>query len=262
MKLKGKTMLLVFSVALTLFTSIMTMSNHRQVNEQEIVTADAEEAVVSLVSSDGRGRGTGFLTTAASGKQVIVTNAHVCEINNQIPIFVLYHRTPDSLSERSNHPVTVIKKYSKHDLCMLTVPSDYEATPLTLADSAEVDRKFYLLGYPVVNLLSVSTGYVRGYNTLRGPYPLPLELCVGEKHYIYTGPISNRQTGAVSIQSVCAIQATFLFTDALADHGASGGPALNSDGQVIGVVSMIVGEARPFAHLVPVEDLRDFLSTY
>jgi S1-C subfamily serine protease len=53
-----------------------------------------------------------------------------------------------------------------------------------------------------------------------------------------------------------------MFTDALGDHGQSGSPGLNSDGEIVGVMSLINGDARPFAFLVPLKNLKEFLSTY
>ena len=130
-----------------------------------------------------------------------------------------------------------------------------------MADDIKIDSRVYILGYPVIALLSTSTGYIRGYEFVDTEYGLPLELCRGVKHHIETVSIKQRD-GKIVKQQQCFLRAKFIFTDALGDHGASGGPSLNSDGEVVGVMSMIAGQARPFGMLVPLESLREFLSTY
>jgi S1-C subfamily serine protease len=237
------------------------VKDHLDINEQEIVFANAAESVVSLEDIDGRARGTGFLVKAESGKKVIVTNAHVCEINLVTPIFIVYHRTEISLRTQLQFPAAMIKKDTKHDLCIVSVPFDYHAKPLKLAKDIEIDSKVYIIGYPIITLLSSSTGYIRGHHLIDTLYPLPLKICEGEKHYIETVSIKQKN-GKIVKKRLCFLRAEFIFTDALSDHGASGGPALNSDGEVVGVMSMAGGQARSFAFLVPLESLREFLSTY
>jgi S1-C subfamily serine protease len=253
--------LIVLLLVSSLFSSVLLVSHQRDIHEEEIIVADTAESVVSLEDAGGSGRGTGFITETKSGKRVIITNAHVCEINPVTPIFVVYHRTETSLRAPLKFKAVVIKKDEKHDLCIVSVPPDYGARALVLADDIEVDSKVYILGYPIIALLSTSSGYIRGYELVDTPYNLPLEMCVGVKHHIETVSIKQRN-GKIVKKQQCFLRAEFIFTDALGDHGASGGPALNSSGEVVGVMSMITGEARPFGMLVPLESLREFLSTY
>jgi S1-C subfamily serine protease len=254
-------MITVFLLLSSIFSSVLLVKHNRDIHEQEIVVADAAKSVVSLEDASGRGRGTGFIVETESGKRVIMTNAHVCEMNPAAPIFVVYHRTDTSLRAELKFKATVIKKDEKHDLCMVSVPPDYHAEALKLADDTKIDSKVYIVGYPVIALLSTSTGYVRGYELVDTAYPLPVEMCRGVKHHLETVSI-NQKDGNIVIKQQCFLRAKFIFTDALGDHGASGGPGLNGDGEVVGVMSMITGQARPFAMLVPLESLREFLSTY
>jgi S1-C subfamily serine protease len=248
-------------VLYSLISSFILVHQDQKINEQEIVTAEAAESIVSLEDMSGKGRGTGFVTLAKSGRRVIVTNAHVCEINNILPVFVVYRRHGDSLRKPLKSPAVVIKKDDKHDLCIVSVPLDLDARPLELADKAYVDTRIYIVGYPIVALLSASDGYIRGYHLIDDQYPLALELCKGKKYYTKTVPI-EQENGMVVKETRCFFRAKFMFTDALGDHGQSGSPGLNGDGEVVGVMSMIDGDFRPFAFLVPLSNLKEFLSTY
>jgi S1-C subfamily serine protease len=230
-----------------------------KINEQETVFANAAESIVSLEDAGGKGRGTGFVV-AKDNKQVIITNAHVCEINLATPIFVVYHRIGSSLRAPLRFPGAVIKRDESHDLCMVSIPFDLKVKSLSLADDIHMDTSIYIIGYPSIALLSSSNGFVRGYHIIDQPYPLPIDLCVGRKHYIKTVPI-KQENGKNVEKKQCFLRANFLFTDALGDKGQSGSPGLNADGEVIGVMSMIGGNVRPFASLVPLSSLKKFLST-
>lgn len=221
---------------------------------------DVSESIVSLEDILGRGRGTGFVVTVKSGKQVIMTNAHVCDISPLSPIFAVYHRHDRNLRAQLKFPAGVIKKDEKHDLCMVSVPHDLKVRSLELADDVEIDSRIYIIGYPLVPLLSSSSGFIRGYVPVNMVWPTPLDLCIGKKHYIKTDTI--QRNGKMIEETRCFLRAKFMFTDAQGDSGQSGSPGLNSDGEVVGVMSIIDGKHRPFAHLVPLDSLREFLSTH
>lgn len=257
-----KKKLMVATGVLALYSgmsSYLLLRQEAEIYRQENVVKKTSGSIVSLEDAGGRGRGTGFFAMTASGNRVIVTNAHVCEINPQSPIFVVYHRTDNSLRKKAKFPVVALQKDTKSDLCIVSAPIDCDAPALTLADEVKIDSHVYIVGYPIVALLSSSDGYIRGYDIADSPYELPLDLCVGEKHYIKTVPIKqgNRKS---KLTKQCFFRAKMIFTDALGDHGQSGSPGLNGKGEVIGVMSMISGQARPFAFLVPLDALKEFLS--
>ena len=244
-----------------LLSSYLTIQQKAKINEQETVFADVAESILSLEDIDGKTRGTGFVTLAKSGEQVIITNAHICELNLITPIFLVFGRQGESLRSLYKFLVIAIKKDDAHDLCIVSVPPDLKVKSLPLADKAIIDSHIYIIGYPNTTLLSASDGYIRGYKLINEPYEIPFKLCIGKKHYIKTDSIKNENGKIVPIQ-VCYQQAEFMFTDALGEFGQSGSPGLNGDGEVIGVMSMIVGRIRPFALLVPLSSLKEFLSTY
>lgn len=225
------------------------------------MTENTAESIIQLKDASGRGTGTGFVVLTESGKRVIITNAHVCEINLTNPLFTVSGRQGDNLHAEYMFKAVVIKKDEDNDLCMLSVPLDFSAQPLKLADNAYTDSRIYIIGYPMTYLLSSSDGFIRGYQIIDTDYELPLNLCVGKKHYIKTVPIQQKNGKKIN-KKYCYFRAKMMFADALGEPGQSGSPGLNGDGEVVGVMSMISGQARPFAFLVPLSDLRKFLSTY
>jgi len=255
------TMITGILILCSLLSSYLIVRQEAKINEPEIVLANVAESIVSLEDASGQGRGTGFVVLAKSGERVIITNAHVCEINLVAPIFMVFGRQGESLRSPYRFPVVAIKKDDAHDLCIVSVPPDLKVKPLRLADKAVIDSHIYIIGYPIVALLSSSDGFIRGYKLMDEPYEKPLEMCVGKKHYIKTVPIKHKN-GKIVPTKICFFKARFMFTDALGDHGQSGSPGLNGDGEVVGVMSMIDGQARPFAFLVPLSSLKEFLSTY
>jgi S1-C subfamily serine protease len=243
-----------------LITSFLLLNHETRLDENRFLIRKTSEAIVSLETAGGRG--TGFLVKTKSGKKVIVTNAHVCEMGRKSPLFFVYHRNGTQVRERLKLPTIPLKIDDKHDLCIMAAPPDLTAKPLKLADDVFLDERVYILGYPVETLLSTSEGFIRG-NTIIDTLwvdDVPIDQCVGTKLRVRTVPI-KQANGQIVLTKMCFIRAVFLFTDALGDHGASGGPALNNSGEVVGVMSMIGGDARPFAFLVPLKNLREFLST-
>lgn len=62
--------------------------------------------------------------------------------------------------------------------------------------------------------------------------------------------------------SVCVLQVTEVVTTAAIVPGSSGGAVLDSNGDMVGVVSAGDGQGGLFGYLVPLHDMRRFLSGY
>jgi S1-C subfamily serine protease len=254
-------MIIGLLVILGIFSSFSIIQQDKDIHESEIVFTENAESVVSLedISIPNSRRGTGFIADTKSGKQVIVTNSHVCEINNKKPVFAVSHREGEILKKYSRFFVKPIKLDSKHDLCIVEVPQDFNLKSINLAKKVAIDSKVTIIGYPIIKLLSSSTGYYRGLNSVSIEYDIDLKSCIGKKFEIKT--VSIKQKDEIKKdKEVCIFSATFMFTDALGDHGQSGSPALNKDGEVVGVMSLVSGSVRPFANLVPLNSLKGFLS--
>jgi len=245
-----KTILLAVILAFSsTITSCRTLNSWSGQDGQQYVFEKTHASIVRLEDPKTGGWGTGFFAMTKSGAKVIITNAHICEISLNAPIFLVYHRTKDFTNVRSAKPVKMLKKYANSDLCIVSAPTDYDAPALPLADDVVIDAPIYIIGYPQISILSSSSGYVRGYAISDGGYPLPIEFCTDPKFHIVT--FKSRE--------YCFLRIEAMFTDAPGDKGQSGSPGFNSDGEVIGVMSMIIGEYRSFSMLVPLSALKQFL---
>jgi S1-C subfamily serine protease/rhodanese-related sulfurtransferase len=130
-------------------------------------------------------------------------------------------------------------KDSGRDLALLRIPDGaYPALSIT-AKEPKVGDELYILGYP---------GVVRDHELLSRS---ALKEASATK-----GQVSGFNTDAIG-QDV-------IQTDASAVHGNSGGPAVDDDGSVVGVMTFVslrgAAEIQGFNFLIPAKDVRAFLA--
>lgn len=119
-------------------------------------------------------------------------------------------------------PATVEKRDPKNDLAIVHVKADISAVPLVLSKASPVPgENVVVIGNPEGLEKSVSTGIVAGVRQTKGRTLLQI-----------TAPIS---------------------------HGSSGGPVLNSDGEVIGVSVGMITEGENLNFAVPAKQVRALL---
>lgn len=177
------------------------------------VTQVANRAIVSMVSirtldseppSDNlissKGKGAGFVI---KDDGTILTNHHVIAGSDRIVV---------TFADGLESPAAVISAQPERDLAVLQparIPDDLE--PLTLAASGQLNLGDLVvaIGFPFGVGPSVSAGVVSGLNR--------------------TFPLSGRQD----------LEGLIQF-DAAVNPGSSGGPLLNQDGEVVGVVTAIL----------------------
>lgn len=120
-------------------------------------------------------------------------------------------------------PATIVKSAPQVDLCEIT----HKAMPKTginlAADGLDVGDKVYIVGYPSGYDLSISNG-----------------------HVVIRFRLSNFLTPLTQ-------------TNAWAYYGNSGGAAISSNGQLVGITSMIIVEHKHAAY-VPLAILKEFLN--
>jgi 2-alkenal reductase len=171
------------------------------------------------------GSGSGFLIDREGH---IVTNHHVVDGAERFTV---------RLSDGRTLPATRLGSSPADDLAVLQVDASEvsDIDPLTLADSSEVrpGQLALAVGSPFQNFNSVTVGVVSG--TGRGPAS------------VLRRPIPD-----------------MIQTDAALNPGNSGGPLLNSDGEVIGVNSSIrtsstAVEDFRIGFAVPSNTLKDLL---
>jgi S1-C subfamily serine protease len=167
-----------------------------------------------------RGAGTGFVWDK---KGHIITNFHVIEGARQIQI---------TLQDQSTWPAEIVGLAPERDLAVLKISApEKQLFPLPLGDSSQlsVGRKVLAIGNPFGLDATLTTGVV---SALGREIESP-----------------NRRKIANVIQ-----------TDAAINPGNSGGPLLNSQGQLIGVNTMIYspsGASAGIGFAIPVNTVKE-----
>jgi S1-C subfamily serine protease len=187
----------------------------------------AAELVKGEGGEQGTATGSGF---EINGEGMILTNSHVVEGASKITVSF------DEHGETVN--AVVLGKDSSHDVAVLHVPTEgLTLHPLVLGDSSNVQ-----VGEPVL--------------AIGNPF--------GYSRTLTTGGISARQR---QIQAPNGVNITnVLQTDAPINPGSSGGPLLNTRGQVIGINSQIVtsagnGGSVGIAFAIPIDTAKSELLT-
>jgi S1-C subfamily serine protease len=130
----------------------------------------------------------------------ILTNNHVIDNAQRVEV---------TLFDKHKYKATVVGVDKGHDLALLQINDAPELQPATLAESRglTVGQRVYALGNPFGLSGTMTRGIISAIRSIRGPNNNPIE---------------------------DAIQ-----TDAAVNPGNSGGPLLNSRGEVIGITTLI-----------------------
>lgn len=237
-------------------------------NDDEMTTKDVIEKVkpsVVLVSSTftsagGASTGTGIVFSADG---YIVTNAHVITTevktsmnsnSNQFDPFsnffdnfynnysgsssqtevVKADKVTVTLNDETEYEATIVGCDSNTDLAVLKIDAT-GLTPAEIGDSStlEMGDKAITLGYPLGLGLSASDGIISGLNK----------------------EMSVEVAGGTATM-------TLLQTDAAVNPGNSGGPLLNSQGQVVGITSSKIAssEVDGVGFAIPITDALPILN--
>jgi S1-C subfamily serine protease len=130
----------------------------------------------------------------------ILTNNHVIDNAQKVEV---------TLSDKHKYKATVVGVDKGHDLALLQINNAPDLQPATLAESTSltVGQRVYAIGNPFGLSGTMTRGIISAIRSIRGPANSPIE---------------------------DAIQ-----TDAAVNPGNSGGPLLNSRGEVIGITTLI-----------------------
>jgi len=157
---------------------------------------------------------------------LILTNNHV--IGNA-------QRVEASLSDKKKYKAKVLARDPNHDLALIKIEAP-NLTPVTLSDSRSllVGQRVYAIGNPFGLNGTMTRGIISAIRSVRSPNGAPIE---------------------------DAIQ-----TDAAVNPGNSGGPLLNSRGDVIGITTMIASngadQSSGIGFAIPINTARAILDDY
>lgn len=158
--------------------------------------------------AQGQGAGTGVVLTK-DGQ--ILTNAHV--IDGATAIAVTLNGSNQQL------PATLVAKDTGHDLALLKVTGVSDLTPATLGNSADI-----IVGDDVVavgNALALEGG---------------MSVTRGIVSALHRSIEAGSDSGSESLSGL-------IQTDAAISSGNSGGPLVNSKGEVIGINTAVAGSS-------------------
>lgn len=203
---------------------------------------------VLLRNSTGAGA-SGFLIKGKSGKYHIMTNGHVCGLQENGKLLATYRG--------NTYVVNVESKYPYNDLCSVSAPSTTNSA-LTVARSREYGESAYSIGHPLLEPLSVAVGELSGgviISIVTG-YNIPKEQCSGPTYEIVTdlGPMA----AFFGIKSACVRHLEADASTISIQPGNSGSPIVNIYGHVI-AVAFAANESGTRSYTVPLSNLKKFM---
>jgi S1-C subfamily serine protease len=157
----------------------------------------------------------------------ILTNNHVIDNAQRVEV---------TLSDKHKYKATVVGVDKGHDLALLQINNAVNLQPATLSESQglTVGQRVYAIGNPFGLSGTMTRGIISAIRSIRGPN---------------NNPIEN------------AIQ-----TDAAVNPGNSGGPLLNSRGEVIGITTLIANngadQSSGIGFAIPVNTAKDVIADF
>jgi len=156
----------------------------------------------------------------------ILTNNHVIDNAQRVEV---------TLSDKHKYKATVVVADKNHDLALLQITAP-DLVPATLSESRNliVGQRVYAIGNPFGLSGTMTRGIISAIRSIHGPQGNPIE---------------------------DAIQ-----TDAAVNPGNSGGPLLNSRGEVIGITTLIANDganqSAGIGFAIPIDSAKQVLSDF
>ena len=193
-----------------------------------------------------RGGGTGFHVTAPSGKNYILTNAHVCELHTD------HFLKADSKALNRKVKRRIIEIYDEHDLCLVEGIENVKA--IKVADVLTEGESTFLIGHPKLRPLTVTRGeYI--YNTTISIY-----YCNG--YPVRTTKLTKEFNLFKDLTSGCLKARNANSITNYSKPGASGSPIVNRSGKLVGVLFAGNMFDSNDSYAVPLTVVKEFLKAY
>ena len=188
--------------------------------------------------------GSGAVVYGKSGAKYILTNWHVCVgIRWKGKLYASYENGQLLHGE-------ITRTDPRVDLCAARVYGDVEA--LKLAPKSLRKQRIYTRGYPH-HILTEDSGQ------LTGPY-------VSWKAYFDIAEVGTCPSGFTpehtpsGVIAVCSITYNSVLSNLYSRPGSSGSPVVDTNGDIMGVISSLHSDNEYEAGLVQYNDLKAFLS--
>ena len=179
----------------------------------------------------GRGVGTGFVVRSDG---VVVTNCHVVEGASKITVST-------SAQKPKQYPARVIGGDCLHDLALLKIEAtELPTVPLGSSSDLLLGQRVVAIGYALAlqGGPSVTAGIVSSLNRT----------------------IQAQDPGCTSCKNGVRTYSDAIQTDAAINHGNSGGPLVNMQGQVVGINSAGDSSAENIGFAIAIDPLKDTIA--
>jgi serine protease Do len=157
---------------------------------------------------------------------------------------------------RSDYNASLVKISPDSDVAEIKIDADTPLTTIPLADSENVQpgQKVILLGYPDTSNQSYAQAdsNARGITSFFIPEPTVTEGVVAK----LPAPQDRKDGGDIKIKDKFG---SMYQLDISSGAGSSGGPVLDSNGKVIGLMSMGLSDAEHVAFAVPISAVQELL---
>lgn len=236
------------SVALTatiIYGAIVAPEIHNKYLRYEV-----GESTVKVLHPYLNGGGTGFAIQAASGKQFIMTNAHVC--NGVQVLGNVRLKLPDGKEvSRKVHKIDTV-----HDLCL--IEGVKELKPLDIGSDQSKGDQLYVVGHPGLRQLTISHEEYIGRTSIELDYDVKTKQECPYKIIDIPAPWNF----FLGKNFVCLRDYPALETTAVIYGGNSGSPVVNKWGNLIGVAFAGNSQQEHNNFVIPLRYVRLFLSKF
>jgi S1-C subfamily serine protease len=207
----------------------------------------------TVLIHNSRGSGaTGFVVRGKSGKKYIMTNGHVCSLQEDGKVFVYY--------KGDEYRLKVVKFYAKNDLCAIEAPGA-AGLAVNIASNFREGESAYAIGHPLLEPKSITLG------ELSGPVSVTVEVgenkkpeeCTGET-YELIDLSTNPMAAIFGISNICVRHLEAEAATMTILPGNSGSAVVNIYGSVIGV-AFAANESGTRSYIVPLSHLKEFLGS-
>ncbi|MBQ9072490.1 MAG: serine protease [Bacilli bacterium] len=205
-----------------LFLLVIIVGIYFLFNKEDALDVDTYSVYIECLNEESISSGSGFVYKEIDDKSYIITNYHVIEDYNEIYVYN---------SDKEKIKASVLTKDEYTDIAILTIDDELNLNSVSIGDSDKLNikDKIYAVGTnDISNISTVTSGIITD---------LDKEITIDTTH-----GMSEFST---------------IEMNALVESGNSGGPLLNSDGEVIGVVFVKDESVDDVAYALPINYVMD-----
>lgn len=233
-------------IGLLMFGTVVSLGMHffsSDSKDRPTQTRDFAKTSVMIVDAEMRSGGTGVVLRSTDTYSEILTNKHVCRLVEAGGLVI---------QNGNRYLVDSIKKYSKHDLCLVKI---YQSLGINTEVSKTPPRDFedaFISGHPALLPHVLTKGNFSGRQIIQ--LLVGIKKCTVQEENGPYGMYCTLMGGIPIVQSF----ASQLVTGTILP-GSSGSGVFNSKGEISGLVFAGRGDGLGYAFIVPHEFVVDFI---